>query len=190
MLVPRVGTSFVQCFAWSAKRGQMCLVCPTPCAVRLGITGAEHTRPCWCLFRTGQMCLVCPTLCAVRLGITGAEHTRPCWCIFRTGPMCLVCPTLCEFAWVSRALNILARVGALCWYLFRAVLGSACTVLSLVRTGHVPTCPCSHLYRYLLCRWTARALYFLVRVLNVPTCPCSCVHTCPRLYPCTVFCYG
>ena len=95
VLVPRAGTSFVQCFAWSAKRGQMCLVCPTPCAVCLGITGAEHTRPCWCLFRTGQMCLVCPTLCAVRLGITGAEHTRPCWCIFRTGPMCLVCPTLC-----------------------------------------------------------------------------------------------
>ena len=56
VLVPRAGTSFVQCFAWSAKRGQMCLVCPTPCAVRLGITGAEHTRPCWYLcwylFRT------------------------------------------------------------------------------------------------------------------------------------------
>ena len=95
----RVGTScwylFVQCFAWSAKRGQMCLVCPTPCAVRLGITGAEHTRPCWCPFRTGQMCLACPILCAVRLGITGAERTRPCWCLFRTGSMCLVCPTLC-----------------------------------------------------------------------------------------------
>ena len=49
VLVPRSGTSFVQCFAWSAKRGQMCLVCPTPCAVRLGITGAENTRPCWYL---------------------------------------------------------------------------------------------------------------------------------------------
>ena len=85
---------------WSAKRGQICLVCPTPCAVRLGITGAEHTRPCWYL----------------------------------------------------------------CWYLFR-------TVLHLVRTSHVPTCPCSHLYRYLLCSWTARALYLLARVLNVPTCP-------------------
>ena len=50
VLVPRAGTScwylFVQCFAWSAKRGQMCLVCPTPCAIRLGVTGAEHTRPC------------------------------------------------------------------------------------------------------------------------------------------------
>ena len=86
------------------------------------------------------MCLVCPTPCAVRLGITGAEHTHPCW--------------------------------YLCWYLFRTVLRSACTVLRLVRTGDVPTCPCSHLYRYLLCSWTARALYLLARVLNVPTCPC------------------
>ena len=88
VLVPRAGTFFVQCFAWSAKRGQMCLVCPTPCAVRLGITGAEHTRPCWylcwCLFQRGQMCLVCPTPCAVRLGITGAEHSCPCWYLFRT----------------------------------------------------------------------------------------------------------
>ena len=37
---------------WAAKRGQMCLVCPTPCAVRLGITGAEHTRSCWYLAGT------------------------------------------------------------------------------------------------------------------------------------------
>ena len=57
-----------------------------------------------------------------------------------------------------------------------------CTVLRLVRTGHVPTCPCSHLYWYLLCSWIARALYLLARVRNVPTCPC--------VYPCTVFCYG
>ena len=126
------GTSLVQCFAWSAKRGQMCLVCPTPCAVRLGITGAEHTRPCWYLcwylFQRGQMCLVCPTPCAVRLDITGAEHTRPCW--------------------------------YLCWYLFRTVLrlvspgnvslarartrtGTPCAVLRSVSTGNVPTCPCS-----------------------------------------------
>ena len=49
VLVPRAGTSFVQCFTWSAKRGQMCLVCRTPCSVRLGITGAEHPRPCWYL---------------------------------------------------------------------------------------------------------------------------------------------
>ena len=54
----------------------------------------------------------------------------------------------------------------------------SCTVLRLVRTGHVPTCPCSHLYRYLLCSWTARALYLLAHVRNVPTCPC--------LYPCVL----
>ena len=124
-------SSFVQCFAWSTKRGQMGLVCPTPCAVCLGITGAEHTRRCWYLcwylFQRGQMCLVCPTPCAVRLGITGAEHTRPCW--------------------------------YLCWYLFRTVLrlvspgnvslarartrtGTPCAVLRSVGTGNVPTCPC------------------------------------------------
>ena len=132
VVVPRAGTSCVKCFAWSAKRGQMCLVCSTPCAVRLGITGAEHTRPCWYLywylFQRGQMCLVCSTPCAVRLGITGAERTRPCW--------------------------------YLCWYLFRTVLrlvspgnvslarartrtGTPCVVLRSVSTGNVPTCPCS-----------------------------------------------
>ena len=79
-ILARVGASFVQ--------GQMCLVCPTLCAIRLGITGAEHTRPCWCIFRTGRMCLVCPTLCAVRLGITGAEHTRPCWCFVLVSLSC------------------------------------------------------------------------------------------------------
>ena len=132
VLVPRAGTYFVEFLAWSAKRGQMCLVCPTPCAVRLAITGAEHTRLCWYLcwylFQRGQMCLVCPTPCAVRLGITGAEHTRPCW--------------------------------YLCWYIFRTVLrlvspsnvsfarartrtGTSCAVLRSVSTGNVPTFPCS-----------------------------------------------
>ena len=124
VLVPRAGTSFVQYFAWSAKRGQMCLVCPTSCAVRLGIMGAEHTRPCWYLcwylFQRGQMCLVCPTPCAVRLGITDAEHTHPCW--------------------------------YLCWYLFRTVLrlvspGNVSLAQARTRTGTpcavlLPTCPC------------------------------------------------
>ena len=157
VLVPRAGTSFVQCFTWSAKRGQMCLVFPTPCAVRLGITGAEHTRPCWYLcwylFQRGQMCLVCPTPCAVCLGITGAEHTRPCWYLcwylFRTvlrlvslGNVSLARARtrtgtpLAQFAWVSRALYILARVGTSCWYLF-------CTVLHLVSQtrANVPSFP-------------------------------------------------
>ena len=233
MLVPRAGTSFVQCFAWSAKRGQMCLVCPTPCAVCLGITGAEHTRPVlvplsysaslgqprqcitcpgsysyWAAKRR-QMCLVRPTPCAVRLGITGAEHTRPCWylavplsysaslgqprqCITcpgsysywsaKRGQMCLVCPTPCAVR--------LGITGAEhtrpCWYcagtsfvqyFARLVQCFAWSVrvmylLALVRT-----------YTYLLCSWTARALYLL---------PVSLMYlrvraTCPRLYPCTVF---
>ena len=124
VLVPRAGTSFVQCFAWSAKRGQMYLVCPTPCAVRLGITGAEHTRPCWYLLvplsysaslgqprqcitcpgsysywaaQRGQMCLVCPTPCAVRSGITGVERTRPCW--YLAGTSFVQC-----FAWSAQAM--------------------------------------------------------------------------------------
>ena len=163
---------------WAAKRGQMCLVCPTPCAARLAITGAEHTRPCWylagtsfvqCFAWSAQAMYHLPGLVLVlvsqkranvpslpyplrsSLGYHGAEHTRPCW--------------------------------YLCWYLFRTVLRSACTVLRLVRTGHVPTCPCSHLYRYLLCSWTARVFYLL---------PVSSMYlrVRPRLYSCTVFCYG
>ena len=121
VLVPRAGTSFVQCFAWSAKRRQMCLVCPTPCAVRLGITGTEHTRPCWYLcwylFRA-VLRLVSP-------GNVSLARDRT-----RTGP------PLAQFAWVSRALYILARVGTSCWYLF-------CTVLRLVSQtrANVPSLP-------------------------------------------------
>ena len=36
---------FVQRFV--CQRGQMCLVCPTPCAVRLGSTSDVPTCPCW-----------------------------------------------------------------------------------------------------------------------------------------------
>ena len=168
VLVPCAGTSFVQCFTWSAKRGQMCLVCPTPCAVRLGITGAEHTRPCWYLcrylFQRGQMCLVYPTPCAVRLGITGAEHTRPCWYLcwylFQRGKMCLVCPTPCAVRLGITGAEHTRPCWYLCWYLFRTVLrlvspgnvslarartrtGSPCAVLRSVGTGNEPTCPCS-----------------------------------------------
>ena len=124
--------------SYSASLGQprQCITCP-------------DSYSYWSA-KCGQMRLVCPTPCAVRLGITGAEHTHPCW--------------------------------YLCWYLFRTVLRSACKVLRLVRTGHVPTCPCSHLYRYLLCSWTARALYLLpvsLMYLRVRAC---IVPTCPRLY--------
>ena len=185
VLVPRAGTSFVQCFAWSAKRGQMCLVCSTPCAVRLGITGAEHTRPCWYLcwylFQRGQMCLVYPTPCAVRLGITGAEHTRPCWYLcwylFRT-VLRLVSPgnvslartrtrtgtPLAQFAWVSRALYILAHVSTSCWtsfvqcFAWSAKRGQMCLVcptpcaVRLGITGAEHTRPCWYLCWYLFQR--------------------------------------
>ena len=184
----------------------MCLVCPTPCAVRLGFMGAEHTRPCWYLcwylFQRGQMCLVCPTPCAVRLGITGAEHTaRVGTCAGTSFVQCfawsaramyhlprlvlVLVPLVQCFARSARAMYLLARVHVcvVCESLHSVYCACIpCTVLRLVRTGHVPTCPCSHLYWYLLCSWTARALYLLARVRIVPTCPC--------LYPCTVFCYG
>ena len=219
----------------------MCLVFPTPCTVRLGITGAEHTRPCW------YLCwyLFCIVLRLVSPGNVSLARARTRTGQPNAGKCAYFALPLAQFAWVSRALNILARVGAwlvpllysaslgqprqcitcpcsysywsakrgqmclvcptpcavrlgitgaehirpcwyLCWYLFRTVLGSACTVLRLVRTGHVPTFPCSHLYRYLLCSWTARALYLL---------PVSLMYlrvraTFSRLYPCTVFCYG
>ena len=111
--------SFVQRFV--CQRGQICLVCPTPCAVRLGVTGAEHTRPCWYLcwylFRT--------LLCSVNPGNVSLARART-----RTGT------PLAQFAWVSRALYILARVGISCWYLF-------CTVLRLVSQtrANVPSLP-------------------------------------------------
>ena len=128
---------------WAAKRGQMCLVCPTPCAVRLGITGAEHTRPCWYLAGTsfvqcfvwsakrGQMCLVCPTPCAVHLDITGAEHTRPCWyCAGTSFVQCFARLVQC-FAWSVRVMYLLALV---CTY-----TGTSCAV---GQHGHCAFCPC------------------------------------------------
>ena len=158
VLVPRAGTSFVQCFAWSAKRGQMCLVCLTPCAVRLGITGAEPYSPVLVLVLVplsarANVPSLLSTPYAVRLGITDAEHARPCWYLcwylFRT-VLCLGSPgnvslarartrtgtPLAQFGWVSRVLYILARVGTSCWYLF-------CTVLHLVSQtrANVPSLP-------------------------------------------------
>ena len=101
------GTSFVQCFAWSAKRGQMCLVSPTPCAVRLGITGAEHTRPCW------YLCwyLFCTVLRLVSPGNVSLARARTRTGQPNAGKCAWFALPLAQFAWVSRALNILARVG-------------------------------------------------------------------------------
>ena len=84
---------FVQRFV--CQRGQMCLVCPTPCAVRLGSTGDVPIFPCWysCWYpfvkcfawsaraiylftrartRTGTPCTV------LRLVSTGNEPICPC----------------------------------------------------------------------------------------------------------------
>ena len=84
---------FVQHFV--CQRGQMCLLCPTPCAVRLGSTGNVPTCPCWysCWYpfvqcfawlarvmylfargrtRTGTPCTV------LRLVSTGNEPVCPC----------------------------------------------------------------------------------------------------------------
>ena len=55
------------------------------------------------------------------------------------------------FAWTARAMYLLARG--------RTRTG--------VRTGNVPTCPCSYSYWYLLCS------ALLDSTGNVPTCPCS-----------------
>ena len=201
----------------------MCLVCPTPCAIRLGITGAEHTRPCWCIFRTGPMYLVCPTLCAVRLGITGAEHTRPCWYLFRTGQMCLVCPTLCAVrlgitgAEHTRPWWCIFRTGPMC-----LVCPTLCAVhLGITGAEHTRPCWCfvlvslscsASLGLYVQClAWSVRVMYLLALVRTYTGTSCAdgqhghctflpvslmClrvrarVYTCPRLYPCTVFCYG
>ena len=129
----------------------MCLVCPTPCAVRLGITGAEHTRPCWylCWYLSYSASLGQPGQCII------------CRARTRTGTL-VQC-----FARSARAMYLLARVHVcvVCESLHSVYCACIpCTVLRLVRTGHVPTCPCSHLYWYLLCSWTARALYLLTRV--------------------------
>ena len=140
MLVPRAGTSFVQCFAWSAKRRQMCLVCRTPCAVRLGITGAEHTRSCWYLcwylFRT-VLRLVSPGNVSLARARPRTEQPNAVKCAQFALP-------LAQFAWVSRALNILARVGT--WLVplsYSASLGQprqciTCPNVSLARMYHLP----------------------------------------------------
>ena len=173
--------------SYSASLGQpgQYITCPgsysywyAPCAVRLGITGAVHIRPCWYLVlvpllhsaslsqRNGQMCLVCPTPCAVRLGITGAEHTRPCWYLcsylFQRGQMCLVCPTPCAVRLGITDAEHTRPCWYLCWYLFR-------TVLCLVSPGNVS------LARARTRTGTPCAVLRSVSTGNVPTCPCSCL---------------
>ena len=101
---------------------------------------------------------------------------------------CTVCTVLVSlvqcFAWTARAMYLLARG--------RTRTG--------VRTGNVPTCPCSYSYWYLLCsaslgqhgQYTylpvvvlvlvsARVMYLLARVRTRTG--TSCVPTCPWSYP-------
>ena len=143
---------------WAAKRGQMCLVCPTACAVRLGITGTEHTRPCWylagtsfvqCFAWSAQAMYHLPGLVLVlvsqtranvpslpyplrsSLGITSAEHTRPCWyCAGTSFVQCFARLVQC-FAWSVRVMYLLALV---CIY-----TGTSCAV---GQHGHCTLCPC------------------------------------------------
>ena len=183
--------SFVQRFV--CQRGQMGLVCPTPCAVRFGITGALHTCPCWysCwyLFCTvlrmvnqtrvnvpslpyplrsslgyHGRCTYSPVLVLVLIPLSySASLGQP--------GQCITCP--CSYSyWYPLCSASLGQHGQ-CTYLSAFILVLSvnryivctvlisCTVLRLVRTGHVPTCPCSPLYWYLLCSWTARAFYLL-----------------------------
>ena len=143
---------------WAAKRGQMCLVCPTPCAVCLGSRALNilarvgtwlvplsyssslgQPRQCitcpgsysyWSAKR-GQMCLVCPTPCAIRLGITGAEHTHPCWyCAGTSFVQCFARLVQC-FAWSVRVMFLLALV--------RTYTGTSCAV---GQHGHCTFRPC------------------------------------------------
>ena len=130
---------FVQRFV--CQRRQMCLVCPTPCAVRLGNTG-DVMYP---VARVGT-----------RAGtpLYSASLGQPGQCIYLPVLVLVLVPLVQCFAWSARAMNLFARVHtcAVCESLHSVYCACIpCTVLRLVRTGNVPTCPCSYSYSYLLC---------------------------------------
>ena len=160
--------------------------------------------------------------------------------------MCLVCPTLAQFAWVSRALNILARVGTSFVQCFawsaQAMYHLPGLVLALVSQtrANLPNLPyplrsslgyhgrstyspvlvlfagisfVQCFARLVQCfAWSVRVMYLLALVRTYTGTSCAVgqhgyctflpvslmclrvrarvVHTCPRLYPCTVLCYG
>ena len=165
----------------------MCLVCPTPCTVRLGSTGDVPTCPCW--YSYWYPFVQCFAWSAGEMYLFARARTR-------TGTRCTV------LRWSARAMNLFARVFtcAVCESLHSVYcVFIPCTVLRLVRTGNVPTCPCSYSYWYLLCSaylpvvvlvlMSARVMYLLARVRtrtvtfcavlrldstgNVPICPWS-----------------
>ena len=101
-----------------------------------------------------------PLYTLARVGTRGgtplysASLVQPGQCIyFPVLVLVLVLLVQC-FAWSTRAMNLFARVHTctVCESLHSVYC--ACiplTVLRLVRTGYVPTCPCSYSYWYLLC---------------------------------------
>ena len=134
-----------------------------------------------------------------------ASLGQPGQCIYLPVLVLVLVPLVQCFAWSARAMNPCARVHtcAVCESLHSVYCACIlCTVLRLVCTGNVPTCPCSYSYWYLLCSASlgqhGQCTYLPVRTRtgtscavlrldstgNVPMCPCPC------LYPCTVFCYG
>ena len=130
----------------------MCLVFPNPCAVRV------VSRALNILARVGT----CAGTSFVQCFAWSARA------MYHLPGLVLVLVSLVQcFARSARAMYLLARVHVcvVCESLHSVYCACIpCTVLRLVRTGHVPTCPCSHLYWYLLCSWAARALYLLARV--------------------------
>ena len=145
---------FVQRFV--CQRGQMCLVCPTPCAVCLGSTamyllarvGTRAGTPLYSasLGQSGQ-CIYLPVLVLVLVPLVQCfAWSARAMNLFARVHTCAVCESLhsvyCAcipcFAWSARVMYLLARV--------RTRTGTSCAVLRLNSTGNVPTCPWSYSY--------------------------------------------
>ena len=146
-----------------------------------------------------------------------ASLGQPGQCIYLPVLVLVLVPLVQCFAWSARAMNLFARFHICAVYESLHSVYCACipcTVLRLVRTGNVPTCPCSYSYWYFLssallgqhgqCTYfsvvvlvlmSARVMYLLARVCTRTGASCAVlcsdstgnVHTCPSLYPCTVF---
>ena len=83
-----------------------------------------------------------------------ASLRQPGQCIYLPVLVLVLVPLIQCFAWSARAMNLVACVCtcAVCESLHRVYCACIpCTVLRLVRTGNVLTCPWSYSYWYLLC---------------------------------------
>ena len=174
---------FVQRFV--CQRGQMCVVCPTPCAVRLGSTGNVSICPCWY---------------SHWYPLYSASLGQPGKCTYLPVLVLVLVPLVQCYAWSARAMYLFARVHTRA---VRELLHSVycacipCTVLRLVSPGNVPICPCSYSYWYPLysaslgqhgqctylpvlvlvlvplvqcLAWTARAMYLFARACILVEC--------------------